>query len=265
MLISFGERGADIKVRYEKIACNNMPRCHSHEEYELYFLTEGERYLFARDRFYHVRAGDAFLISPDVEHRTLDVKSGGYARLVINLPPAHIPLGSAPGSDIMILRPKGELAELLRAELDALISCTERDEAGLAAYSSVMRALSLVLDCESIADGLTVASPSLDRVGDILKYIDAHYTEPISLTSLSEKFYLSEFYLCRLFKEYTGRTVLGYLTSLRVNQAKRLLLFSKLSVGKIAKAVGFGSVSAFGSAFRARVGCSPREWRKAEG
>jgi AraC-like DNA-binding protein len=107
-----------------------------------------------------------------------------------------------------------------------------------------------------------VATPTLDRVADILKYIDAHFTENVTLINLSERFYLSEFYLCRLFKEYTGRTVLGYITSLRVNRAKALLDTTDMPISKIARSSGFGSISAFGAAFRARLGCSPREWRK---
>ena len=261
MVIGFGEKGADVSVRFNRIAYNNMPRCEAHDRYEFYCLTEGERYLFVRDTFYHVKAGDAFLVAPGVEHRTLDA-GGGYARLIVSLPSIHFPLGSAPECDLFVARAEGELSEKISEKIKLIIDLTQNNEGGLTAYCAVMELLSLVLSCDNIAEQTTALTPTLDRVSDILAYIDSHYTENISLISLSEKFYLSEFYLCRLFKEYTGRTVLGYLTSLRVNQAKRLLAGTDMPISRVAKASGFGSVSAFGSAFRARVGISPREWRR---
>jgi len=261
MYISFGERGVDIKVIYERIAYNNMARCEAHDRYELYFLTEGDRYLFVKNTFYHLKAGDAFLLSPEVEHRTLDA-SGGYARLIATVPRSHFPRGSEPDCDLIISRPEGELALRVQEEIKLLCELISEDNSGISAYCSVIRLLELVLSGENIAKRATVASPTLDRVTDILKYIDSHYTEDISLISLSERFYLSEFYICRLFKEYTGRTVLGYINSLRVGRAKKLLSSTDMAIGKIARACGFGSVSSFGAAFRHRVGCSPREWRK---
>ena len=250
-----------MKVGYERIAFNNMARCEAHDKYEFYLLTEGDRYLFVKDAFYHLKAGDAFLLAPDTEHRTLDA-GGGYARLLINLPAAHFPCGAEPDCELFIARPEGEARERISRLIDEMIGRVAREDAGLGSYAALLGLLDATLSCENIASRTTVATPTLDRVADILKYIDTHYTEQISLTSLSERFYLSEFYLCRLFKEYTGRTVLGYLTSLRVKQAKRLLSSTDWAVGRIARASGFGSVSAFGTAFRAREGCSPREWRK---
>lgn len=261
MVIKFGDKSADIKASFDKIAYNNMPRCEAHDKYEFYFLVEGERYLYIKESFYHVKAGDAFLIAPGVEHRTLDA-GAGYARLVMTVPSLHFPEGAEPDCDIFIIRPSGELAERIDGGLSALMECVRADDGGMGAYAKVLALLELVLSAENIADSLKAAAPTLDRVADILKYIDSHYTEQISLIGLSEKFYLSEFYLCRLFKEYTGRTVLGYLTSLRVRQAKKLLSTTDMPIARVARASGFGSVSAFGTAFRQGVGCSPREWRK---
>lgn len=260
-VIGFSDKSADISARFDRIAFNNMARCEAHEKYEFYCLTEGERYIFVKDSFYHVKAGDAFLIAPGVEHRTLDA-GGGYARLVMSIPASHFPGGSEPGCELFVARAEGETAKRIVEQTDRIIECAEQDRGGIYAYSLILSLLEMVLSCENIVGGVTVATPTLDRVADILKYIDAHFTENISLINLSERFYLSEFYLCRLFKEYTGRTVLGYLTSLRMNRAKKLLDTTEMPIAKIAKASGFGSVSAFGTAFRSRMDCSPREWRK---
>ena len=260
-VIGFADKSAEITARFDRIDYNNMARCEAHEKYEFYCLTEGERYIFVGDSFYHIKAGDAFLIAPGVEHRTLDA-SGGYARIVVTISASHFPGGTEPGCELFLARAEGESARRMSERIERLIECIEGDRGGIYAYSLILSLIELVLSCENIAERVTVATPTLDRVADILKYIDAHFTENVTLINLSERFYLSEFYLCRLFKEYTGRTVLGYITSLRVNRAKALLDTTDMPISKIARASGFGSISAFGAAFRARLGCSPREWRK---
>lgn len=126
-------------------------------------------------------------------------------------------------------------------------------------YSAILRLLNAVLTLP-IYNEETVSSPVIGRVGEILNYLDEHYTEKITLTSLSERFYISEYYLCRLFKEYTGRTLNEYISHLRVEKAK-LLLSDRVSVSRAWKMAGFGSESSFNRIFRERVGCSAREWK----
>ena len=159
-----------MKVGYERIAFNNMARCEAHDKYEFYLLTEGDRYLFVKDAFYHLKAGDAFLLAPDTEHRTLDA-GGGYARLLINLPAVHFPAGAEPDCELFIARPEGELGERVAEQVRRLIGRIEREDAGLGTYAAVLELLDTVLSCENIASRSTVATPTLDRVADILKYI----------------------------------------------------------------------------------------------
>lgn len=264
LIYKFGDRQADVTATYNRILCNNMPRCHSHAEYELYYLTAGERYLFVSNRFYHVRAGDIFLIAPETDHRTLDVKSEPYTLLVMNIPPIHLPSDSVPCGGVHIARPDPKLSARLSEEAATVVRAVEGGTPDIDSYSAILRLLSLTLSAENLADSVTVASPTLDRVAEILKYIDSHFSDPINLVALSERFYLSEFYLCRLFKEYTGRTILDYITSLRIRHSKRLLSSTDMPIGRIARASGFGSVSAFGKSFKCSVGTTPREYRASQ-
>ena len=103
---------------------------------------------------------------------------------------------------------------------------------------------------------------SAGRMAELIAYVDQHYTEPITLLSLSKKFYISEYYLCRRFKEYTGRTFVTYLTDMRISRAKWLLINTGEQIKTVSRLAGFGSVSAFGSAFRAIEGLSPLAYRK---
>ena len=244
--------GDEIRINAESVKANNMKLCHSHSCYELYFLTEGERYLYAENRFYKMRRGDISLMPPGIMHRTLDSEKSDYSKFVVMLPKSLIPKYSA--SEFRIVRPSDDFsAELLR--------CVRSVSAAnvIDSYSAILRLLNAVLTLP-IYNEETVSSPVIGRVGEILNYLDEHYTEKITLTSLSERFYISEYYLCRLFKEYTGRTLNEYISHLRVEKAK-LLLSDRVSVSRAWKMAGFGSESSFNRIFRERVGCSAREWK----
>lgn len=265
MVVKFRESLSQIfAVNYSSIKGNNMPRCHSHSSYELYYITEGERYLLVGDRFYRLVPGDIFLISPFVEHRTLDVNDDVYTRFTASIDPSVLPSNIADKirNGIHIVRPGAELRRRIDREAGELLRSINSSEEGIGAFAAVMKMIYLLLSEDDCSDIMSVANPTLDRMSCLLTYLEQHYSENISLTTLSEKFYISEYYLCRLFKEYTGKTIITYLTELRVKHAARALSLSDEPIKKIVKASGYGSASAFGKAFRTVMGISPREYRR---
>ena len=264
MVLDYGNGPQVVAVNYSSIRGNNMPRCHSHTCYELYYITEGERYLLVGDKFYHLIPGDIFLISPLVEHRTLDVNNDIYTRFTASIDPCILPLNTEKRIEngLHIVRPDHALHAAIDAEAAILLRSINSDERGIEALSAVIRMVYLLLSEESDADIMAVANPTLDRMSGILEYLEKHYTESVNINSLSDKFYISEFYLCRLFKEYAGKTILSYVTELRIKHACRLLRSTAEPIKRVAKLSGYGSVSAFGKAFQSTVGTSPREYRR---
>lgn len=244
--------GGEIKIIAESVKANNMKLCHSHPCYELYFLADGERYLYVENRFYKMRRGDISLMPPGIMHRTLDSEKSDYSKLVVLLPKSMIPKHSA--SEFRIVRPSDDLIEELLGTVNSVSGTNVIDD-----YSAILKLLNAVLTLP-IHNEETVSSPAIGRVREILNYLDEHFTENITLISLSERFYISEYYLCHLFKEYTGRTLNEYISRLRVERAK-LLLSDGVSVSRAWQMAGFGSDSSFNRAFRENVGCSAREWK----
>ena len=83
----------------------------------------------------------------------------------------------------------------------------------------------------------------------LLLYLDAHYTEELSLESLSKEFGVSRFVLSRIFTEKLHTTFPDYVNSRRLDYARDLLLSTELSVTQIALDVGFGSSRTFSGPF----------------
>lgn len=92
-------------------------------------------------------------------------------------------------------------------------------------------------------------------------YIKEHFAEPISLKDVARQVHLSEFYFSRLFKCKQGINFWEYLTRLRLEKAKSLLLTTDDTVAAIAKKVGYPDANYFSRLFRQRVGITPNKYR----
>ncbi|QOS79132.1 response regulator [Paenibacillus sp. JNUCC31] len=100
--------------------------------------------------------------------------------------------------------------------------------------------------------------------GDIHKikrYIDAHYTENISLKSIAALFYMNPVYLGRLFRKSYNFYFNEYLLSLRIQEAKKLLRQTDLRMYEVAARVGFQNADYFVTQFEKLVKFSPTEYR----
>jgi AraC-like DNA-binding protein len=94
-------------------------------------------------------------------------------------------------------------------------------------------------------------------------YLAAHCHDRITLDSAARSAHLSPFHFQRLFVRAFGESPLGFLTRLRIEKAKRLLAADAHSVTAICFEVGYASLGSFSSRFRALVGVSPSEYRRA--
>lgn len=85
--------------------------------------------------------------------------------------------------------------------------------------------------------------------------------EPISLHDMSRVAYLSAFHFNRVFHQITGLPPAKFISAMRLDEAKRLLLNTNLSITDICFEVGYNSLSTFTRRFTQRVGLGPREFR----
>ena len=72
----------------------------------------------------------------------------------------------------------------------------------------------------------------------------------------------STFYFCKLFKKATGLNFTDYVSRVRIEKAKNLLLNPNTRISEVAYEVGFQSLTHFNRVFRKVVGQSPTEFRK---
>lgn len=99
-------------------------------------------------------------------------------------------------------------------------------------------------------------------IGDVCRYVEEHYQENISLDFIEERFFINASYLSYLFKKKTGQNFIGYLTEIRIENAKKLLRKPELKVYEVGMLVGYGSSRYFSQIFEKKVGMTPTEYRK---
>lgn len=98
-------------------------------------------------------------------------------------------------------------------------------------------------------------------IEQMLRYIRQHRAEDITIDDLCAEFSCSRSYISHFFKRYTGKSFREYLTELRINDAKSLLVHSRLSITEIAFSVGFKDSNYFSNVFKKNLGASPRSFR----
>ncbi len=93
------------------------------------------------------------------------------------------------------------------------------------------------------------------------EFILQHHSEDISSGRVAKELHLSRFYFCTMFKRSTGVTVTEYLTRVRIERVKELLLNPNLRISEIAFQTGFQSLTHFNRVFLKLTGQSPTEYR----
>ncbi len=92
--------------------------------------------------------------------------------------------------------------------------------------------------------------------------IDTHFMDDLSLDHFAKLTSISKYYFLKEFKKYTGHTPYNYVKMVRINNAKRLLKHSDMSIYNIAVETGFKNAPNFFSAFKKKLGMTPLQFRK---
>ena len=102
---------------------------------------------------------------------------------------------------------------------------------------------------------------SLDRLKDILKYVETGYSEKISIEDAAGICGFSQSHFMKFFKSSMGISFTDYLNDYRLTMAARLLISSSDSVASIAAETGFENLSSFHRVFKRKYGCTPTGYR----
>ena len=98
-------------------------------------------------------------------------------------------------------------------------------------------------------------------INKIVRFVQSHLAEEISLSVLAEEFHFSTQYVSQLFKNEIGVNFLTYLTNIRMEKAKKLLLNTDLPIAEISEQSGYGDYRVFTKVFKKSEGVTPSQYR----
>ena len=105
-------------------------------------------------------------------------------------------------------------------------------------------------------------APKSKMMGEVLRYINQHYCEDITLQQIAGIFFVNIGYLSRRFKEEVGESYISYVTRRRMERAKLLLEDKSLSISEIAAQLSYKDINYFSSLFKKTTGVSPQKYRR---
>lgn len=242
---------------------------HSHEDIsELLLVTTGSANYTVGESQYMIQKGDIIAISEGVLHDedarlTADTTMVAVGLKQVRL--AGLPDGAlvAPGTCPVLAL--GESFPVFRSVLDTIHGLLNDDGEQYAETCQflVSGLVSLLVRLyQHNAQSDAPASKSEQLIGRIRQYIEAHYSEDISLPAISCALHINPYYLAHIFKESTGYSPMQYAIRLRIGKAQGLLMYTDYSITKIAGMVGYDNSSHFNAMFTKYIGMSPGKYRK---
>lgn len=240
---------------------------HSHENLcEILLVFRGFGVYMINNRKYAIQEGDVLFYNQNDVHEVQSLvkeEIGTYCLGITGLHLKGLPANHLHAEVDPPVRASGAQFEFLLKLCDQVYSLLDGDLYAKAAAQSLALSfllLSLKLDAAPVVAQKTERDVHVAE--SILRYLDAHYTEPVTLKSIAAHFRCSEPYISHVFKKATGQAPIQYVIRRRIGLAQTYLIESDLTATQIATIVGYDNTNYFITLFTRLIGVSPIRYRK---
>lgn len=246
---------------------------HIHDCYEVYFSISGGKQFLIDNQVYDIAPGDLFLINQYDSHYLTQIDKELHERIVIMIDPEYMRSISTEETDLDAcfqgrsnnFSHKLSLTQEQQGRflyfINKLVTSNGygHDLLERATFTELFVMINkIVADRENNTEAEKPATYN-EQVDSILSYLNNNLQYPVSIGDLSKHFYISESYICRIFKAATGTTINKYMTARRISIAKSLLA-EGIGVSEVCERCGFSDYSNFLKAFTKSVGISPKKY-----
>ncbi len=237
---------------------------HNHAGYEVYMFLEGKAQFLIEGNSYTLQPNDVIIVRKGQMHCIYHNSPTKYRRIVIHLSPDFFQKHNCEQYEEQFL--KTNLGNKIDAQnifasgiYDVFLRLRKYTDNFKDCDSPI--AASLITELLYLTNSIKVFTEAMaedDRLSKVIKYINVHYTENMSLDMLERDFYISKYHLCRTFRKVTGLTIHQYIMRKRITLIEELVK-QNTSISDAAVAAGFASYSSFYRAYTSEYGHSPKE------
>lgn len=250
-------------VNVSKLRMNDDVMPHMHAFYEIEFCAFGEFTATVNGYTFPGKRGTLIFYTPNDIHAYRNCRNADILNISFNL--SYLNDAVNP-----LLCENSFVITLSESNLEWLSSIHQKmfEERNSSYYSLSRNIMNLLVNLFLIYisryRGNTEYTPTADKsfVEKALKYIFLHYREDITISTIAQAVYVSEEHLCREFKKEIGINPKQYITNLRLEYAKNMMLSSTLTLSDIALKSGFHNPTSFSRAFHKHYGIHPNKFRK---
>ena len=233
---------------------------HLHKNPELLLFINGEATVCSDEQRTKVSAGEIAVVDSNRLHTIYPITEKCEYYCLIPDAAVYSGAGSLPvkSSDPEIVRFYNQIAEEYQHKRPYYRE----------AISGYVQCLLALLARQSSDDNMATVpeSPKFHAVKAAIQYIYEHFEQDISIDDICRSVGLSRYYMCHIFKEVTGQTMLRHLNYIRCNYALSLLSTGKYNVAQSAYASGFSNISYFSKTYKSIIGNLPSaDFQKSRG
>ena len=248
---------------------------HTHNYYEFYFFLEGDISIQIDKETFPIKHGDILLVPPMLPHRpiihSLEIPyrrfvlwvSCDYWNHLMQISPDYGYLMQYVQTSRQYIFHNDPITfNTVQSKILRLLEEIHSERFGRSAQISLC-VNDLVLCLNRLIYERTVPHPQneeLDLYQQLLKYIEQHLDEDLSLETLSKKFYVSKYHIAHIFTDNLGISIHQYITKKRLTLCREAIL-GKSSITEVYMTFGFGDYSSFYRAFKKEYGISPKDYR----
>lgn len=231
---------------------------------ELLLIQGGRGEIQFDNQLMSVREGDLMVCSPGIKHverSSTDYPLKGISMLIGNLQLYEMPpdlLIDATRNPILHLQKNYDImsryfSDVLLENKDPKLGSS--DLISFLLQSIIIHIIRIVNQPKETANISTISQ-------NVRDYIKENYAQDLSLNALASFVFVSPYHLAHIFKEEIGMSPIQYMIKCRIDEAKRMLSHTDLSVREIAQLVGYPNANYFNILFKKMTGESPGKFRK---
>jgi len=272
------------RIVWDHRACSDAPFpgfYHWHPCFEVLFVHEGAGTVIVNQIAYEIRRGMMFVFQPFHLHKVYPLPSPEqpYIRTKLHFVPEEM------ADKIKSFPQRYGILQRLWEEQDAMFAWDLREHADYMEQlfrryerlgagkgrSSEEDDVLLLLELLGVVQeednrlkhggGGEIVRRPLRYSEKIMRWIEEHFAEEVSLERIAEEMHLSRFYVSRVFRAETGSSLSDYLAARRIKHACRLLQTTTLPVERIGSEVGLPDASYFVHLFKKMIGTTPLKYR----
>ena len=249
----------------------------NHDFSELCFVESGEITLTHGSTKQELSAGDIIYIEPGTKHSYYS-REGNKSR-------AFVICFTSPSYTLKLLSCKrismGEdelyCARKIIEETRGTYRMNEKEQLEVLVAPSFGGQQALILQLEylligllrkltaSKGSGIVILSGEKfypDLINIVISHLKSNIDKKIKLGDICNRFNYSRSFICKIFKEQTGVSLITYFNRLKIEEAKRMLVETEMSANTISELLGFSEAKYFGAIFKKQEGISPLSYRE---